>query len=239
MTSSIDSDTGITEKVYATSEVARIIGIAPVTVRKYSQELENKGYVFIRSKIKGRQKARLYRYSDVESLRYLKEIREESNITVDQATSITVERLGKGAIQSISSTDTEKTKRYSNQYDELKDMIQKQGDRLDKQNDLLVNQSELILNLTDKIDQQDKYISKQLASPEYELKKIEVPKEIQTLKNIKIPKLDEAPKEIEEDLKEVEEPPKESPSRRSKKDKKKSLFSKILDKLIIDTRNNK
>lgn len=41
--SDINNDTGTTEKVYATSEVAKMISIAPVTVRKYSQSLENKG----------------------------------------------------------------------------------------------------------------------------------------------------------------------------------------------------
>lgn len=99
--SNIDSDTGTTEKIYATSDVAKMIGISTARVRKYSQSLENKGYVFIRSKVNGKQKARLYRYRDVESLRNLKEIRGESNITVEQVTGVTIENSSKRAIQGI------------------------------------------------------------------------------------------------------------------------------------------
>lgn len=177
MASTTTSDTGTTEKVYSTSEVATMIGIAAVTVRKYSQELESKGYVFLRSEVKSRQKARMYRYKDVETLRYLKEIREKSHITVEQATNITVERLGKGAIQDIASTDTQEIEQYNKQYSELKEMINKQSKEIHKQSELLLSQNELILNLNERLDKQEKYLeqpteNKQIEAPKKEEKPI-------------------------------------------------------------------
>ncbi len=59
---------------------------------------------------------------------------------------------------------------------------------------------------------------------------------------VEIPKENESSKLEETKLSadpETEEAPKESPSRRSKKDKEKGFFTKLLDKLIIDTRDNK
>jgi len=97
----------------ATSEVAKLIGIAPVTARKYSQLLEEKGYVFIRSTVKSRQKARLYRYKDIEILRYLTNIRKEGRITVDEATNITIEKLGKGDVASTDIENTDDLKQYN------------------------------------------------------------------------------------------------------------------------------
>lgn len=193
------SNIDYTERAYSTSEVAKMIGAAIPTIRKYSQSLESKGYEFIRSKEKGRQRARLYTHNDIMALRYLKETREQANITVEEATNIVVEKFGKGineTIQPIMGNDIESEssylKEYDNRYDELKKMINKQN--------------EIIHNLTEKLDQRDE-----------ELKKRD---------NIIINTLNE----IAEQPKQIEAP-KEAVL---KEKKKKSLFSKLIDKILND-----
>src|SRR5699024_2723987 len=140
----INNDIEYTERAYTTSEVATMIGIAVPTVRKYAQSLESQGYMFIRTKGTGKHQARLFVEKDVTALRYLKDIREKSNMTVDQATSIVIERFGKGAIQSVRDNDAAKIQPYNKQYNELKDLIQQQN--------------ELIKDLADRLDQQQEYI---------------------------------------------------------------------------------
>lgn len=131
------NDTDNSEKVYGTSEVADILNIAIPTVRKYSQSLEAQGYQFMRSKVKGRHKARLYRYSDIEALQYLVNIRTKTNVKVEHATSIVIERLGKGhtiePIQTVTGYNTPKTDElslYKEQYSELLGILKQQHETI-------------------------------------------------------------------------------------------------------------
>ena len=142
------SDTEHIERAYQTSEVASMLGLAVPTIRKYSQILESKGYVFLKGKGTGQHQARLFIESDVTALRYLKDIREKSNMTVDQATSIVIERFGKGAIQPIRSNDIQHIDDSDKRYNELKELIQQQ--------------SELIQDLSDKVDKQQEHINERL-----------------------------------------------------------------------------
>ena len=176
------SNIDYTERAYSTSEVAKMIGAAIPTVRKYSQSLESKEYEFIRSKEKGRQRARLYTHNDIMALRYLKETREQANITVEEATNIVVEKFGKGMneiIQPITGTDIESEssylKEYDNQYNELKNMINKQN--------------EIIHNLTEKLDHRDEELKKRDSIIINTLNEIaEQPKQIEAPKETKIKK---------------------------------------------------
>lgn len=143
-----NNDMGYTERAYQTSEVATMIDIAVPTVRKYAQTLESKGYTFIRSKGTGQHQARLFVEKDVMALRYLKETREKGNLTVDRAASIVIERFGKSAIQSVRGNDTAELEPYTEQYNELKELIHKQN--------------ELIKGLTDRLDDQQQYIDDRL-----------------------------------------------------------------------------
>lgn len=144
----IYSDTEYIERAYQTSEVATMLDLAVPTVRKYSQILENKGYTFLRGKGTGQHQARLFIEKDIKALRYLKDIREKGNMTVDQATSIVIERFGKGAIQPIRSNDIQHIDDSDKRYNELKELMQQQ--------------SELIQGLTDKVDKQQEYINERL-----------------------------------------------------------------------------
>lgn len=58
-------------KVYSSKEVAERLSLQPVTVRKYSQMLEEQGYVFTKDD-KG---WRLYSEDDIVSLKYLSNMR--------------------------------------------------------------------------------------------------------------------------------------------------------------------
>lgn len=151
----MENNTEYTERAYSTSEVAAMLDMAIPTVRKYSQELEKKGYVYIKSKRTGSHQARLYTEKDVTALRYFKELRANSHIKVDTAANIVIERFGKGAIQSIRGNDTQEITKYEEQYKEIKDMIHNQTEMINRQN-------ELIKELTNRLDQQQEYIDRNL-----------------------------------------------------------------------------
>lgn len=144
------NDTEYTERAYSTSEVATMLDIAVPTVRKYAQSLEGKGYVFLKTKGTGKHQARLFVEKDITALRFLKDIRNKGNTTVEQATSIVIERFGKGAIQSVRGDDTGEIMQYEGQYNpnEIKELIQEQN--------------ELIKKLTERLDEQQTYIDQSI-----------------------------------------------------------------------------
>lgn len=148
----IGNDTEYTERAYQTSEVATMLDIAVPTVRKYAQSLESKGYIFIKGQGTGKHQTRLFLEKDIMALRFLKEIREENKITVDRATSIVIERFGKGAIQTVRSYDIPHREHYGEQYMELKEIIFKLTEKLDKQQK----------HFDKRLDQQQEYFDKRL-----------------------------------------------------------------------------
>ncbi len=154
----IEDDIGEAETTYLTSEVSKMLGMANTTIRKYSQSLESKGYSFTKGQGTGARRARLYTDKDITVLRYLKEIREETNITVERATSVVVERFGKGTTQETLpervpvTTDLDK---YAKQHDELKKTVSKQSG-------LILKQNKLILNLSERLEQQEDFINEQI-----------------------------------------------------------------------------
>lgn len=164
----MENDTNFNEKAYTTSEIATMLDMAVPTVRKYSQSLERGGYVFIKGKGKGKHPSRLFIQNDITAFRYLKQLRENSNITVDEASSIVISKFGKGAIQTIRHDNTGEKDKYDKQYDDLKSLIQQQTETINKQNDL-------IERLTDRLDQQHEQIQSikdsQLLLTENETKK--------------------------------------------------------------------
>jgi predicted transcriptional regulator len=148
----VANDTEYTERAYQTSEVATMLDIAVPTVRKYAQSLESKGYVFIKGQGTGTHQARLFLEKDIMALRFLKEIREKNKITVDRATSIVIERFGKGTIQTVRSNDIPYGEHYGEQYMELKEIIFKLTEQLEKQQK----------HFDKRLDQQQEYFDKRL-----------------------------------------------------------------------------
>lgn len=167
-----------TERAYATSEVATMLDIAVPTVRKYAQTLERNGYVFLKTQKTGKQQSRMFVESDITALRYLKDIREKGSTTVEQASSIVIERFGKGAIQGITDSDTTEIKQYEEQYtnENIVNMIEQQN--------------ELIKQLTEKLDKQQTYIENSLNERDRNLmesinQSLEKQKQIATIENEK------------------------------------------------------
>lgn len=166
------------EKTYLTSEVSKMLGMANTTIRKYSQSLESKGYSFTKGQGTGARRARLYTDKDVTVLRYLKEIREETNITVERATSVVVERFGKGTTQETLPKRMPVTtglEEYAKQHDELKETVSKQSG-------LILKQNELILNLSERLEEQEDFMNEQIDQRIHKIiaqnnKKIEAPTE--------------------------------------------------------------
>ncbi|OZU88722.1 hypothetical protein CIL03_10565 [Virgibacillus indicus] len=139
-----------TEKAYSTSEIAVMLGIAVPTARKYARQMETSGYEILKSK----SNARLFVEKDIMALRYLKELREKSNVTVEQAANIVLERFDTETIQTVTPSDTPDTKQYSKQYDELKELIVHQSERMEELHKIMEKQHEYIqfrLNERDKL----------------------------------------------------------------------------------------
>lgn len=148
----------IAEKTYLTGEVSKMLGMANTTIRKYSQSLESKGYSFLKGKGTGSRQARLYIDKDITVLRYLKEIREETNITVERATSLVVERFGRGTAQTTlpeKVSNRNELEQYVEQHEELQQTV-------NKQSELLFKQNELILNLSERLEHQEEYMNEQI-----------------------------------------------------------------------------
>lgn len=150
-----NSDRDYTEKAYTTSEIATMLGLAVPTIRKYSQHLEKEGYSFVKGKVTGKQQARLFTEKDITALRYFKELRTESNIKVEQAASLIVNKFGKGSIQDVGSANTTEIRQYKEPYNELKELIYNQTELINRQN-------EAIKELSSRLDQQQNYFDNRL-----------------------------------------------------------------------------
>src|SRR5699024_12582156 len=98
---------------------------------------------------------------DVTVVRYLKQIRENSNRTVDEAVSIVIDTFGKGAIQAIRHSDTIESEKHDKQYNELLGLIQKQNEMIQGLYDRLDKRDQNIMQLMNDMSEQ-----KQIAATE-------------------------------------------------------------------------
>jgi len=128
------------EREHTSGEIATMIGIGATTVRKYALYLEKMGYCFHRSN----NNARLFTTTDIMAVRYLKELREKTNITVEQAAAIVSDKFdAKGSEKQVTTsvTQSEMTSEY---FHELKQMIQQQNKLLGDLIQLMNRQQEYI-----------------------------------------------------------------------------------------------
>jgi hypothetical protein len=140
----MENDMGINVKAYTTSEIAVMLDMGVTTVRKYAQYLEKVGYEFFKTK----NNARLFVDSDIMALRYLKELRGKSSISVEQATNIVIEKFSKEANREIQQESPPILQPANKQYDELKGMME--------------NQNALIKELVTRLDKQQEHINNRL-----------------------------------------------------------------------------
>ncbi len=72
------------DRRYTTRDLAEMLGVEAVTVRKYARALEKAGYSIDRSDGKNRS----YSERDVMAFKYLQSIRARTSITVDEAAAL-------------------------------------------------------------------------------------------------------------------------------------------------------
>jgi len=138
------NDAAANEKAYTSSEIAVMLNLGVTTVRKYAQHLEKSGHHFFKTK----GNARLFVENDIMALRYLKELREKTNITVEQAAMIVQKKFIKEEGKTSPARTTSKTDEKNEQYDELKQLLYKQN--------------ELLERLVKRLDNQQNYIDERL-----------------------------------------------------------------------------
>lgn len=122
----MDNDIHGDEKVYTTKEIATLLDMAISTVRKYAQHLEKSGYTINKTA----SKARAFSENDIMILRYLKDLRDKTNITVEQATSIVIERFGKEEASAIHSNHSPTGMPDEAKYKEMEEKINKQAEQI-------------------------------------------------------------------------------------------------------------
>lgn len=117
------------EHTYTTKDVAEMLGVEAVTIRKYCQALERAGYVINRSN----GKDRTYTEKDAMTLKYLQAIRNKSGLSVEAACLV---------VQAKKFTDTDNESvsdnigeavaltRYANQYDSLTAKVDAQAEQI-------------------------------------------------------------------------------------------------------------
>lgn len=135
----MEVDTNYTEKVYATKETADMLNMTVPTVRKYIVEMEKNDYTVLRSKAN----YRMFTDKDIMAIKYFNELRVESNIKVEQAARIVIEKFGTGSLYDIRAPYTEEQTLYETQHNneiaELKEMIQALSDKVDQQQAYIEN----------------------------------------------------------------------------------------------------
>jgi len=131
-----------TSQRYSTNEIADALDLSLSTVRKYARILEKCNYEFYKTN----GNIRIYVGKDVQALAYFKELRENSNVTVEDAAEKVTEMFNNAA-EPEPQMIQESRPVHSQEYDELKSLILKQ--------------TELIESLTEQIQKQQETIDKQ------------------------------------------------------------------------------
>jgi hypothetical protein len=86
------------ERALTSKDIAAMIDIAESTVRKYAAALEGAGYPFTKDG-EGEKAARIFTESDAMVIRHLKDLREKTNIPVEQAAQLISAKHPKGMTQ--------------------------------------------------------------------------------------------------------------------------------------------
>lgn len=154
-------------KEYATKDIANIVGIAPVTVRKYAQVLEQKSYTFTRDD----RSHRIFTDKDIKIFSKMKELSNDTGMNIESIAEQLVKEQSNDTqetIQSESYVSTLKQKEV-----EISDMLQS-DERYDNLLKEMKEMKELIL-------MQQKYIDQRLE--DRDKKMMESIRQLQEVKN--------------------------------------------------------
>lgn len=106
------------ERRYTTRDLAEMLGVEAVTVRKYALALEKAGYSIDRSDGKNRS----YSERDVMAFKYLQSIRSRTSITVDEAAALIYQKNMTDTEQ-VTSIGHSEVEAIQQQYDERYDLL--------------------------------------------------------------------------------------------------------------------
>jgi transposase-like protein len=126
-----------TESAYWSSEIAEILGVAPVTLRKWSQELEKHGWRFV----KDAQDRRAYTDRDAIALRYLRDLMRDRRTSLESAVQSVINRYGIEEPEEISLPDIQDRQREK--------ALAVQSEAMQRLNDLTL----AVQQLTERVDQ--------------------------------------------------------------------------------------
>lgn len=156
-----------TGREYATKDISNIVGIAPPTVRKYSQALEKAGYSFI----KNENGFRIYSDKDIFAFNEIKSMSKKSGMPVEKIAEMIVfnqrqeiQHEATNDIVEIIQAENEKTSdivQYDSRYNELMEKLSK----LDMLDDIVKKMQELKADnkaLAEQMKQQQEYIDRRL-----------------------------------------------------------------------------
>lgn len=145
-------------RILTSKDIAKEISVEPVTVRKYAQALEDKGYTFL----KNDRDWRVYKESDIKALEYFKVLR-ESNYSVEDC----AERVATLYRENLAIADTDIAiqKRNLNKFEAFKE----QQESFNKE-------------LINRLEKQQNYFEGRLEERDQKL--IEVLREVQDTKKL-------------------------------------------------------
>ena len=138
--------------LYSPSDVAEQLGIQSSTLRKYADVLEKEGYTFIKNE-RGHRK---YRESDVMVFRRVINLKNDTDMTLENATKQIVSWHQGVEVLPLERHDIERYEEPNFNATPLQTMIQEQKEIIEKQNDLL---QELTKRL---MDQDERFIQREL-----------------------------------------------------------------------------
>lgn len=141
-----------------TKEIAEILGVKPVTVRKYASALEKAGYIVGR----GDSGHREYTQNDATAFRELQALCERSGMTVEMSANVIATRIIKElepVADSVMPVVKGNDVQYVERYNELVSIMQGINEHNQNQAELLAKQAEEIERLHKRIDQQNNNIS--------------------------------------------------------------------------------
>jgi DNA-binding transcriptional MerR regulator len=147
----MDNDFQTFEKALTSKDIAAMIGIAESTVRKYAAALEDAGYPFLKDGA-GEKAARIFTESDAMVIRHLKELREKTNIPVEQAAQLVASKHPKGMTQTMSFNAMAEKTDYDTVISAVNERHEERYTLLEEKMDSLMELNKALLDRLDKRD---------------------------------------------------------------------------------------
>ncbi|GAA0472761.1 MerR family transcriptional regulator [Alkalibacillus silvisoli] len=142
----------MSDQYYPSKEVCDRLNVSSSTLRKWCLALEKKEYEFARTE----QNRRLFQDHDLQALESLKELIQDRNMTLENASIIVVSRFQ--GERSSTRTPSVREPKNTHDFEELGEIKAK----LEEQQEYMMKQEQFNAALMEKLDQQQKYINNRL-----------------------------------------------------------------------------